>query len=171
MRDDVRARPDLRAGLRGGFSQRSSEPSHAAANERWCARGCRIASRVEQQGRDGPGRPRPQVRAEHAPRGDGGAQDVGLEPVLGKVGHRHGRHAEEAVGVGAAEPTEPATCFQQMPELGGARAIEGRRDLTREVREQRRALGDGAMEGRKLRRVARGEPRQMPSGVHRVTCE
>ena len=109
---------------------------------------------IEQQGRHRSGGPRPQVRAEHAARGDGRAQDVGFEPVFGQVGYRHGRHAKEAVGVGAPEPAKPPPCFQQVPQLGGARTIEGRRDLAREVREQRGALGDRAMEGGELRGVA-----------------
>ena len=126
---------------RRGRGHRLGEPADAAAHEARCARrlpGCAAPSSSSVA--DRAGRSRPEVGAEHAARGDGRAEDVRLEPVLREVGHRHRRHAQQAVRVRAPEPAEAAARLEQVPQLRGARAIDRRRHLPREVGQQRRAL-------------------------------
>ena len=91
---DFYIRANLDASSLRGNGHGGRECARATHDVSRSARGIAIGGSAQQQGRARPCRPRTEERAEDALRGDGGAQQFGLEPFGNQIGGGHGHPAQ-----------------------------------------------------------------------------
>ena len=79
--------------------------------------GCSSPARANQQHQAAAGGPRSEECSENSARGDGGAQQFGLEIFRDQIGDRHRSPAQQAVHVFLAQFAEGAAGVEHAPQI------------------------------------------------------
>ena len=122
--DDFRAAANLRSGLLRGCGHGLRDRAHAAGGEPGRACGMRVAGGANEQHQAAARRPRAQECSEDSARGDGGAQQFGLEIFRHQIGDRHRSPAQQAVHISLAEFADGASGLEHAPQIAGAGIVD-----------------------------------------------
>src|SRR5580698_8862847 len=131
----------------------------------------RISSSAQEKDGGAPGGPRAKSGAKDTARGDGGAEEFGVEKFCDEIGDGHRSPTQKIEHAFFAETADVATGLEEIPEIFGRRRIDRGRGDRGDLAENFGNFGEGFGEFGVVGGVFRGKARDAAGGLGVIIVE